>query len=73
MADHVRGLGLAGPQAEISHNGVDATRYTVGAPPFATRSQIIIMLARGHADAPARFSLGKMISRYEELFGELLR
>jgi glycosyltransferase involved in cell wall biosynthesis len=30
------------------------------------------IVARGHADAPARFSVERMIGRYESLFGELL-
>lgn len=46
VADHVRRLGLAGPRVEIIHNGTDATRYSVGAPPFAQRSQDIVMVAR---------------------------
>lgn len=46
VADHVRPLGLAGPRLEIIHNGVDAGRYSAGAPPFAARSPDIIMVAR---------------------------
>jgi glycosyltransferase involved in cell wall biosynthesis len=46
VADHVRALGLAGPRVEIIHNGVDSTRYSAGAPAFATRSQDIVMVAR---------------------------
>jgi len=46
VADHVRALGLAGPRVEIIHNGVEAARYAAGAPPFATRSQDIVMVAR---------------------------
>ncbi len=46
VADHLRPLGLIGPRLEIIHNGADATRYSVGAPPFASRSQDIIMVAR---------------------------
>lgn len=46
VADHMRQLGLAGPRLEVIHNGVDATRYSAGAPPFATRSQDIVMVAR---------------------------
>lgn len=46
VADHVMQLGLAGPRLEIIHNGVEATRYSVGAPPFAERGQDIIMVAR---------------------------
>jgi glycosyltransferase involved in cell wall biosynthesis len=46
VADHIRPKGLIGPRLEIVHNGADATRYSVGAPPFATRSQDIIMVAR---------------------------
>ena len=46
VADHVRQLGLAGPRVEVIHNGVDATRYSTGAPPFASRSQDIVMVAR---------------------------
>ena len=46
VADHVKRLGLAGPRLEIIHNGVEAARYSVGAPPFAARSQDIVMVAR---------------------------
>ena len=46
VADHVRQLGLAGPRLTIIHNGVATARYSAGAPPFATRSQDIIMVAR---------------------------
>ncbi len=46
VADHIRPLGLIGSRLEIIHNGTDATRYSVGAPPFASRSQDIIMVAR---------------------------
>jgi glycosyltransferase involved in cell wall biosynthesis len=30
------------------------------------------IVARGQTDAPARFSLGQMLNRYESLFAELL-
>jgi len=46
VADHIRPLGLAGPRLEIIHNGVDAGRYSAGAPPFAARGPDIIMVAR---------------------------
>ena len=46
VADHVKRLGLAGPRMEIIHNGVEAARYSVGAPPFADRSEDIVMVAR---------------------------
>ena len=46
VADHVRALGLAGPRLEVIHNGVEAARYTAGAPPFGARRQDIIMVAR---------------------------
>jgi glycosyltransferase involved in cell wall biosynthesis len=46
VADHVRALGLAGPRLEVIHNGVEAAHYSVGAPPFANRSQDIVMVAR---------------------------
>ena len=46
VADHVRQLGLAGSRVKIIHNGVDASRYSVGAPPFAARGQDIVMVAR---------------------------
>jgi glycosyltransferase involved in cell wall biosynthesis len=46
VADHLRPLGLLGPRVEIIHNGVEAARFSDGAPPFATRSQDIIMVAR---------------------------
>lgn len=46
VAAHVRALGLAGPRLEVIHNGVEAAHYSAGAPPFAARSQDIIMVAR---------------------------
>lgn len=46
VADHVLKLGLAGPRVEIIHNGATASSYSVGDPPFAQRSQDIIMVAR---------------------------
>jgi glycosyltransferase involved in cell wall biosynthesis len=46
VADHLRPLGLIGPRLEIVHNGADSARYAIGAPPFAQRSQDIIMVAR---------------------------
>jgi glycosyltransferase involved in cell wall biosynthesis len=46
VAEHVRKLGIAGPRVDIIHNGIDSTRFSVGAPPFAQRSQDIIMVAR---------------------------
>ncbi|MDI1335033.1 MAG: glycosyltransferase [Lacunisphaera sp.] len=46
VADHVRALGLAGPRVEVIHNGAEAARYSAGAPPFAARSQDIVMVAR---------------------------
>lgn len=46
VADQVRTLGLTGPRLEIIHNGAEAARYAAGAPPFATRSQDIVMVAR---------------------------
>ena len=46
VARHVQQLGLAGPRLEVIHNGVEASRFAVGAPPFANRSQDIIMVAR---------------------------
>ena len=46
VADHIQKLGLVGPRLEIIHNGAIATRYTMGATPFAQRSQDIIMVAR---------------------------
>ncbi len=46
VADHIRPLGIAGPRLEIIHNGVDAGRYSVGAPPFNPRRQDIVMVAR---------------------------
>jgi glycosyltransferase involved in cell wall biosynthesis len=46
VADHLQRLGLVGPRLEIIHNGATAERYSVGAPPFAQRSQDIIMVAR---------------------------
>lgn len=46
VAEHIRRLGLAGPRVDIIHNGIDSTRFSVGAPPLAERSQDIIMVAR---------------------------
>ncbi len=46
VADQVHKLGLAAPQVKIIHNGVDASRFATGAPPFASRSQDIVMAAR---------------------------
>lgn len=46
VLDHVQRLGLAGPRLEVIHNGVDASRFSAGAPPFAHRSQDIVMAAR---------------------------
>ncbi|HEX2860508.1 MAG TPA: glycosyltransferase, partial [Lacunisphaera sp.] len=46
VADHIRRKGLIGPRLEIIHNGGDPSRYAVGAPPFASRSQDIVMVAR---------------------------
>ena len=46
VADHIQPLGLSGPRLDIIHNGVEAARYSVGAPSFAARSQDIIMVAR---------------------------
>jgi glycosyltransferase involved in cell wall biosynthesis len=46
VADHVRALGLAGPRLEVIHNGAEAARFATGAPPFAARSQDIVMVAR---------------------------
>lgn len=46
VAAHVRQLRLASSHVEVIHNGVEAVRFSVGAPPFATRSNDIIMVAR---------------------------
>ena len=46
VEQHVRKLGLASSRVAIIHNGIDAARFSVGAPPFAARSQDIIMVAR---------------------------
>jgi glycosyltransferase involved in cell wall biosynthesis len=46
VADHVTKLGIAGPRLEVIHNGIDASRFSMGAPPFNERSQDIIMVAR---------------------------
>ena len=46
VADHVRTLGLAGSRLEIIHNGTETAGYAAGAPPFASRSQDIVMVAR---------------------------
>ena len=42
------------------------TRVLAGGP------EVEAVAARGQADAPARFSLGRMIDRYEALFGEFV-
>jgi glycosyltransferase involved in cell wall biosynthesis len=39
---------------------------------LAGGSDVEAVVARGQADAPARFSVGRMIGRYESLFAELL-
>jgi len=46
VAEHIHALGIAGPRIEIIHNGIDSKRFSVGAPPFADRSNDIIMVAR---------------------------
>jgi len=46
VAAHVRKLRLASPRLEIVHNGVDVSRFSINAPPFAQRSQDIVMMAR---------------------------
>lgn len=46
VADHLAGLGLTSARVEIIHNGVDATRFSVGAPAFASRPPDIVMAAR---------------------------
>jgi len=46
VAERVRALGLASPRVEVIHNGIDASRYAAGAPPFAARNQDIVMAAR---------------------------
>ncbi|MDB6165913.1 MAG: hypothetical protein JWQ83_1053 [Lacunisphaera sp.] len=46
VAEHVRQLGLAGPRLEIIHNGSEASHYAAGAPPFSSRSQDVVMVAR---------------------------
>lgn len=46
VVDNVRRLDLAGPRIEVIHNGVDASRFSAGAPPFASRNQDIVMAAR---------------------------
>jgi glycosyltransferase involved in cell wall biosynthesis len=46
VAEHIGKLGIAGPRVEIIHNGIDASRFSIGAPPFHERSQDIIMVAR---------------------------
>lgn len=46
VADHIRPKGLVSPRLEIIHNGGDPSRYAAGAPPFASRGQDIVMVAR---------------------------
>jgi glycosyltransferase involved in cell wall biosynthesis len=46
VAEHVHRLGFAGPRVEVIHNGIDAARYSVASPPFATRGQDVVMVAR---------------------------
>lgn len=46
VVEHLTRLRLAGPRVRIIHNGADSSRYAAGAPPFASRGQDIIMVAR---------------------------
>ena len=46
VEQHIRQLRLTSKRVEIIHNGIDATRFSRGAPPFASRSQDVIMVAR---------------------------
>lgn len=46
VAAHVRQLRFEGPRLEVIHNGVEAARFAAGAPPFASRGQDIVMVAR---------------------------
>ena len=46
VAEHVLQLGFESPRLEVINNGIDASRYAAGAPPFAQRSPDIVMAAR---------------------------
>jgi glycosyltransferase involved in cell wall biosynthesis len=46
VVEHITRIRLTGPRVRIIHNGADSSRYATGAPPFAGRSQDIIMVAR---------------------------
>ena len=46
VAEHIATLDLASSRVEIIHNGVDSSRFSIGAPPFHDRSQDIVMVAR---------------------------
>lgn len=46
VAEHIAKLNLAGPRVEIIHNGIDSSRFSIGAPPLQERSQDIVMVAR---------------------------
>jgi glycosyltransferase involved in cell wall biosynthesis len=46
VVEHITRMRLTGPRVRIIHNGADSSRYATGAPPFAGRSQDIIMVAR---------------------------
>jgi glycosyltransferase involved in cell wall biosynthesis len=53
--------------------GDDAALARILTEVLAGGPAIEAVAARGQADAPARFSLGRMLDRYESLFAELLR
>ena len=46
VAEHLAELNLAGPRVEIIQNGIDSSRFSIGAPPLQERSQDIVMVAR---------------------------
>jgi glycosyltransferase involved in cell wall biosynthesis len=46
VVGHLKPLGLLSRRVEVIHNGIDSTRFSVGAPPFASRSTDIVMVAR---------------------------
>lgn len=53
--------------------GDDAALAKALAEMLAGGPAVEAIVARGQADAPARFSVGKMLARYEDLFNDLLK
>ena len=53
--------------------GDDAALAEILGPVLAGGSEIEAVIARARAEVPSRFASGLMISRYENLFSELLK